>query len=107
MCVGSKNIILRYVFKQKIWNKHEGLSESRQIYSSMCQKLKHFSVFIVYNDAHYHISSLLSSSQMGKVNKPGWPMYRAETDLGERDYITREREEEENQRERTSYIDYL
>ena len=25
----------------------------------------------------------------------------------ERDYITREREEEEDQRERTSYIDYL
>ena len=34
-------------------------------------------------------------------------MHRAETDLGERDYITREREEEENRGERTSYIDYL
>ena len=34
-------------------------------------------------------------------------MHRAETDL-EGDYITREREEEEeDQRERTSYIDYL
>ena len=34
-------------------------------------------------------------------------MHRAETDLGERDYITREREEEENRGERTSYIDHL
>ena len=34
-------------------------------------------------------------------------MYRAETDLGKEIYNQREREEEENRRERTSYIDYL
>ena len=34
-------------------------------------------------------------------------MHRAETDLGKEIYNQREREEEENWRERTSYIDYL
>ena len=34
-------------------------------------------------------------------------MHRAETDLGKEIYNQREREEEENRRERTSYIDYL
>ena len=34
-------------------------------------------------------------------------MHRAETDLGKEIYNQREREEEEDRRERTSYIDYL
>ena len=34
-------------------------------------------------------------------------MHRAETDLGKETYNQREGEREENQRERTSYIDYL
>ncbi len=75
--------------------------------SSKCQKVKHCFTFIVYNDAHYHISSLLLSSKTERgTNKQRWPMYRAETDLGKEIYNQREKEEE-NRRERTSYIDYL
>ena len=39
------------------------------IVSYTCQKSKHCFTFIVYNDVQYHISSLLLSSQMGKMNK--------------------------------------
>ena len=35
-----------------------------------CQKVKHCFTFIVYNDVHYHISSLLLSSKTEKLNKP-------------------------------------
>ena len=34
-----------------------------------CQKIKHGSIFIVYNGVHYHISSAVIF-QNGKVNKP-------------------------------------
>ena len=38
--------------------------------NASCRKMKPCFTLIVYNDVHYHISSLLLSSQMGKVNKP-------------------------------------
>ena len=71
-----------------------------------CQKLKHCSTFLIYNDVHYHISSVvLFQKRKGKqtemTDAPSGDRSR------ERDYITREREEEEDRRERTSYIDYL
>ena len=72
-----------------------------------CQKLKHCSTFLIYNDVHYHISSVvisrkLKEKQTEMTDAPSGDRSR------ERDYITREREEEEeDQRERTPYIDYL
>ena len=38
-------------------------------YIQKCQKVKHCFIFIVYNDVHYNISSLLLSSKTEKVNK--------------------------------------
>ena len=69
-----------------------------------CQKMKHCFIFIVYNDVRYHIPSAVIF-QNGKVIKPRWPMHRAETDLGKEIYNQREMEEEDR-RDRTSYIDY-
>ena len=55
---------------------------------------------------HYHIPSVIifqkwKGKQTEMTDAPSGDRSR------ERDYITREREEEEDQRERTSYIDYL
>ena len=54
---------------------------------------------------HYHIPSVIifqkwKGKQTEMTDAPSGDRSR------ERDYITREREEEEDQRERTSYIDY-
>ena len=75
--------------------------------TTFCQKLKHCSTFLIYNEVHYHIPSVVifqkrKGKQTGMTDAPSGDRSR------ERDYITREREEEEeDQRERTSYIDYL
>ena len=77
------------------------------MYNKKCQKLKHCSTFFIYNDVHYHISSVVifqkrKGKQTEMTDAPSGDRSQ------ERDYITREREEEEeDQRERTSYIDYL
>ena len=71
-----------------------------------CQKVKHCFTLIVYNDVHYHISSLLSSSKTERgTNRVDRCTERRQ--ISEKRYITSERKEEENRRERTSYIDYL
>ena len=76
-------------------------------YCQNCQKLKHCSTFLIYNDVHYHIPSVVNfQKQKGKQTEMTDAPRKCRS--RERDYITREREEEEeDRRERTSYIDYL
>ena len=72
-----------------------------------CQKLKLCSTFLIYNDVHYHISSVvIFQKRKGKQTE------MTDAPSGDRSrkrgiYNQREKEEEEDQRERTSYIDYL
>ena len=81
------------------------LSTSEKTDTAMCQKLKHCSTFLIYNDVHYHISSVvIFQKRKGKQTEMTEAPVKCRSQ--ERDYITREREEEEDQRERTSYIDY-
>ena len=44
------------------------LSTSEKTDTAMCQKLKHCSTFLIYNDVHYHIPSVVIFSN-GKINK--------------------------------------
>ena len=64
---------------------------------SDCQKLKHCSTFIIYNDVHYHISSVVifqkrKGKQTEMTDAPSGD--RAQ----EKEYITSKREKEEEQR---------
>ena len=70
------------------------------------QEVKHCFTFIVYNDVHYHIPSVIIFSN-GKEEQTKMADASEQTQISEKRYITREREEEENQRDRTSYIIYL
>ena len=66
-----------------------------------CQKLNHCSTFIVYNEVHYHIPSVVifrklkeKQTEKMQISEEGY-------------YIIREREEEEDRRERTSLINIV
>ena len=56
---------------------------------------------------HYHVPSVVIFPNGKKTKQPKMVDAPSGDRSQERDCITREREEEEDQKERTSYIDYL
>ena len=72
----------------------------------LCQKLKHCSTFLIYNDVHYHIPSVVifqkrKGKQTGMTDAPSGDRSR------ERDYITREREGRRRGSERKNILHRL
>ena len=68
-----------------------------------CQKLKHCSTFIVYNDAHYHIPSAIILSNRKIIRQTKMVDKLEQRQISEKQtYI--KRQEREDQRGRVSYI---